>query len=773
MNKTSNNEDQDLDYLRTLIVLYVEDEDDIRDQLMLYLKRRCLKVYTAANGKQGLEAFHEHQPDIVITDILMPVMDGLKMSEYIKETRPNIPIIVITAFEEPRYFHRAIELGVHQYVNKPVKLNILEDALITSAHTLRVEAELKAEIITQQLLQNSLRDSESRLRDSILSSPNPIMIHAENGEVLMLSKTWTAITGYEQKDIPTTKRWAKKAYGDKARMLAEYFEEQYGLLDVRKEGKYEVRTASGDIRIWEFQSQPLRKLPDGRRVVLSQATDITERVLIETELERYRQHLEALVDERTAALAIAKDAAEAANRAKSVFIANMSHELRTPLNAILGFSELMAQDHTIGAKQKETLAIINRSGMHLSRMINDVLDLSKIEAGHLQLDMHAVDLLKLLHDISDMIKVRAENKRLSFSLELSPAVPQFIKADSGKLRQVLLNLLENALKFTEQGRIILRSDALPLPTVTRVMLRIEVIDSGTGIPADKLDDLFTPFVQLARRNSGLEGTGLGLAMSKSLIELMNGKISVSTVLGVGSTFKIEVPVMIADAEEASTERPDQTVKGLAPDQPAWRLLVVDDNAENRLLLKTMLTQVGFQVGEAKHGQEAIDKFVQWQPHLIWMDMRMPVMDGYQATAKIRQLAGGDAVKIVALSASAFKEQHEDMITAGCDAVVYKPLQSAAVFATLGHVLGVKFIYQDKTAPVSSVMELTPEILVKFPLALRQKLNEAASNLDIEETEAVIAQLHNIAPEIADALQGLVNSYQFDRIIHLTGTANSQ
>lgn len=773
MNITNNVENQDLVYLKSLNVLYVEDEDDIRDQLMLYLKRRCLKVYMAANGKQGLEAFHEYQPDIVITDILMPVMDGLKMSEYIKETRPNIPIIVITAFEEPRYFHRAIELGVHQYVNKPVKLNILEDALITSAHTLRVEAELKADIITQQLLQNSLRDSESRLRDSILSSPNPIMIHAENGEVLMLSNTWTAITGYEQKDIPTTKCWAEKAYGAKARMLAEYFEEQYELQEVRKEGKYEVRTASGDIRIWEFQSQPLRKLPDGRRVVLSQATDITERVLIETELERYRQHLEALVEERTAALAIAKDAAEVANRAKSVFIANMSHELRTPLNAILGFSELMAQDDAIGAKHKETLAIINRSGMHLSRMINDVLDISKIEAGHLQLDMHAVDLLKLLHDISDMIKVRAENKRLSFSLELSPAVPQFIKADSGKLRQVLLNLLENALKFTEQGRIILRSDALPLPTVTRVMLKIEVIDSGTGIQADKLDELFTPFVQLARRNSGLEGTGLGLAMSKSLIELMNGRISVSTVLGVGSTFKIEVPVMIADAEEASTERPDQTVKGLAPDQPAWRLLVVDDNAENRLLLKTMLTQAGFQVGEAKHGQEAIDKFVQWQPHLIWMDMRMPVMDGYQATAKIRQLAGGDAVKIIALSASAFKEQHEDMITAGCDAVVYKPLQSAVVFATLGHVLGVKFTYQDKTAPVSSAMELTPEILVKFPLALRQKLNEAASNLDIEETEAVIAQLHNIAPEIADALQELVNSYQFDQIIYLTGTANSQ
>ena len=283
MNISNNNEDQDLVYLRSLTILYVEDEEDIRNQLMLFLKRRCQKVYTAANGQQGLEAFQKHQPDIVITDILMPIMDGLKLAEHIKAARPNIPIIIITAFEEPRYFHRAIELKVHQYVNKPVKLNILQDALITSAHILRVEAALEAEIVNQKRLESSLRDSESRLRDSILSSPNPIMIHAENGEVLMLSNAWTAITGYRQEDIPTTKHWIEKAFGVKAKILTAHFNEQYGLQEVRKEGEYEIRTASGDSRVWNFQSQPLRKLPDGRRVVLSQATDITEHKQAELE----------------------------------------------------------------------------------------------------------------------------------------------------------------------------------------------------------------------------------------------------------------------------------------------------------------------------------------------------------------------------------------------------------------------------------------------------------------------------------------------------------
>ncbi len=509
-------------------------------------------------------------------------------------------------------------------------------------------------------------------------------------------------------------------------------------------------------------------------ILLQRVGNLLEREHLRKEVEAHRDLLEARVAERTMALVIAKEAAEAANRAKSVFIANMSHELRTPLNAILGFSELMAQDHTISAKQKETLAIINRSGVHLLNMINNVLDISKIEAGHLDLDIRAFDWLKLLHDISDMIKVRAENKRLDFSLEISPDVPAFIKADSGKLRQVLIALLENALKFTVQGQIILRSDALPLPTVAKSMLKIEVIDSGTGIPVNKLDDLFKPFVQLARADSGLEGAGLGLAMAKSLIELMGGQISAGTVQGVGSTFKIELPVAIADAGQVATETQYLSVKDIAPAQPAWRLLIVDDNADNRLLLETMLRQAGFQVDQANNGQEAIDKFVQWQPHLILMDMRMPGMDGYQATAKIRQLPGGDVIKIIAVTAGAFQEQLDSIFDAGCNAVIHKPFQAAEVFAALVKYLGVKFIYQDQPDPASSSMaELTPEMVVKLPLALRQKLNEAALNLDIEETDAVIAQIHNITPEIANALQELVKHYQFDQIIHLTETVDGQ
>ncbi|MDD5754774.1 MAG: ATP-binding protein, partial [Methylococcales bacterium] len=370
-------------------------------------------------------------------------------------------------------------------------------------------------------------------------------------------------------------------------------------------------------------------------------TDITERKLAEVELKQHRDHLEKLVEDRTLALSIAKEAAEKANVAKSTFIATMSHELRTPLNAILGFSELMSLDKSSTELQKETLSIINRSGVHLLSMINDVLDISKIEAGRLEVDIQAFDLIKLLNDIGEMINVRAASKQLRFSVNLSADIQRFIKSDSGKLRQVLINLLGNAIKFTKYGEIILRAYTQPFISVDTLMLVIEVIDSGSGIPADKQEELFKPFVQLVQENSDIKGTGLGLAISKSLVELMGGRISVSSVLGEGSTFKIEFPVVLASLTDIAIEENYRAVKSLAPDQPAWRLLVVDDSVDNRLLLVTMLAGIGLHVRDVENGQEAISIFEQWRPDLIWMDMRMPVMDGYEATKKIRKLAGGD------------------------------------------------------------------------------------------------------------------------------------
>ena len=471
----------------------------------------------------------------------------------------------------------------------------------------------------------------------------------------------------------------------------------------------------------------------------------------------------------------ARDEAEAANIAKSAFIATMSHELRTPLNAILGFSELMSMDSNATTSQKDTLSIINRSGAHLLSMINDVLDISKIEAGRLELEIQAFDLLKLIEDIGDMFSIRAQNKQLSFKVEIAANIQKYIKADSSKLRQILINLLGNAIKFTHDGGVILRVSTQPLADDVLVMLLvIDIVDSGSGIAADQQAELFKPFVQLTQENSDVKGTGLGLAISKSLIKLMGGGIHVSSILGVGSTFTIELRVPIASADNIVITEKIPPVKSIAPHQPQWRLLIVDDNFDNRLLLVRLLTSVGFEVREAENGQQAVNIFEQWQPHLIWMDMRMPVMDGYQATSKIRQLKGGDAVKIIALTASAFIDQHDSIINAGCDVVLHKPFHAPEIFAMLTKQLGVKFIYDDRPSIVTlPTVKVTAQMLSTLPVALQQQLYEAALNLDIEETDAVLSQIRQLVPDIANDLQKLAENYQFEQIVHLIRIANNQ
>jgi PAS domain S-box-containing protein len=595
---------------------------------------------------------------------------------------------------------------------------------------------------------------------------------AADNSLLYISPSCERITGYSVEEfMQDGDLLTKMTHPDDKALVSAHLHELPSLNQTHQQD-FRIITRSGEERWIAHLCQPIFDSAgqyQGRR---ASNRDITERKKAEAELKDYQDHLEKLIAERTEQLVKAKEAAEAANIAKSTFIANMSHELRTPLNAILGFSELMSREESSTPAQKKTLAIINRSGAHLLSMINEVLDISKIEAGRLELEIQNCDLIKLLQDLSDMMGVRAIHKHLNFELEIAADVPEYIEVDSGKLKQVLINLVGNAIKFTPPGGIVLlRTQLLPTSTLPQPVLYLEVIDSGVGIPEDQLPSLFKPFVQLTQANSDVKGTGLGLAISKSLIELMGGQISVSSNVGTGSTFKIELPITIASADHLTSEVDWHPVKGIAPHQPPWRILTVDDNSENRLLLDTLLTQVGFQVREAENGVEAIALFKQWQPHLIWMDMRMPVMDGYEATQKIRQLENGRAVKIIALTASAFKEQHQNIINAGCDAVLHKPFLMSEIFAALTHHLGVEFIYQNTAESDSSIaLELSAEALCKLPVDLRQQLHTAALNLDIEATEYMIAQIRALEPEIAEDLQVLAQNYEFEQIIRLSETA---
>ena len=488
------------------------------------------------------------------------------------------------------------------------------------------------------------------------------------------------------------------------------------------------------------------------------------------QLKESFEQLETRVEQRTTELNEAKKVAEAANRAKSEFLANMSHELRTPLNAILGFTQIMNRDSALKPEQQENLGIINRSGEHLLSLINDVLDMSKIEAGRIELNKNDFDLYLLLDTIEEMFQLKADSIGLQIRIEISPEVPQYVRSDESKLRQILINLLGNAIKFTAVGDVILRvrgGETEQGENLTYILL-FEVEDTGPGIAPDELGSLFEPFVQTETGRKSQQGTGLGLPISRKFVQLMGGDITLSSTLGQGTVFKFDIPVDLAQATNIQTEKPTRRVIGLEPGQPRYRILVVDDHWTNRRLLTKMLIPVGFEVQEAENGQEAIALWSSWEPHLIWMDMRMPVINGYEATQQIKSHLKGQATVIIALTASNFEEEREIILSAGCDDFLRKPFREEVIWEMMAQYLGVRYIYvATGFSPHQPVTEkLTSFALAVMPTEWVLQLYHAATQLNAELISELIAQIPEEYTSLATALQKKVNDFDFDQIMNL-------
>ena len=461
-------------------------------------------------------------------------------------------------------------------------------------------------------------------------------------------------------------------------------------------------------------------------------------------------------------------AEQMANQAKSSFLANMSHELRSPLNAILGFSKLALQSAELPHKTKGDLEIVAKSGEHLYNLINQVLDLSKIEAGRTTLNEVDFDLYDLLDELAEMFTLSANRKGLQLTIERGSDVPQYLYADAVKLRQVLINLMSNALKFTREGGIVLHiHEEKALTEPGHCQLSFAVIDSGPGISAEEVSKLGEAFVQAQAGRQAQEGTGLGLAISRSFIQLMGGRLNLSSELGQGTTFSFTIPVRVATSHSLSSamKHTKHRVVSLAPNQPIYRILVVDDRAESRHLLIRLLAPLGFDVREAANGEETIAIWKEWNPHLIWMDMRMPVIDGREATRRIRATANGHDTVIIALTASSFEEDRQDLIALGCNDFLRKPFRENVMFELLHQYLGVEFVYEDE-APPSMIGLLDKQSLSTLPVELRRRLRDALEQLESDAIEAVVAEIRVLDAVLAQHLEAMVENFEYGRVIEL-------
>ena len=487
--------------------------------------------------------------------------------------------------------------------------------------------------------------------------------------------------------------------------------------------------------------------------------------LMISELKRYRDHLEEMVQERTEQLVIAKNQAEASSRAKSVFLASMSHELRTPLNAVLGYAQIF-QQRSLNPEVVRGMATIQKSGEHLLMLINDILDIARIEAGKIEFMPVPIHLWSFLENIVGMVRSRAEVKGLSVFLEIEDELPESVAADETRLRQVLANLLSNAVKFTDAGSVVLRAKKPDVPGVgdKRASLRFEVEDTGIGIAPETMEKIFKPFEQagdLIRRG---EGVGLGLAISHQLVGMMGGKLQVKSDPGKGSLFWFDVDMPVADLQIEERVSENRTITGY----PGTRrkILVVDDNASNREVIRVFLGQVGFEVIEAENGRQAVDMAQQMRPDLILMDRWMPEMNGTDAVKWIRHIPELSSLPVIAVSASVSERDQEQTLAAGFDAFLPKPVNWPRLAALLKEFLGLEWEYVEAVTPER---EVSAKILIPPPreeLAVLLSLARMGDMSAIMERAEHIRSLGEEFIPFAERLRALAERFEEQHILSL-------
>ncbi|KAA1009647.1 response regulator [Paraburkholderia panacisoli] len=621
-----------------------------------------------------------------------------------------------------------------------------------------------AEIVERQHAEEAARASELFLNSIIENIPDTIFVKdAATLRFVRFNQAGEQLLGYRREELI-----GKSVYELFPAQEAEFFAlkdravlESRQMVDVPEEP---VQTRHGP-RLLHTMKIPIVDARGEAKFLLGISRDITEHKRAEEELRRHREHLEDMILERTAELAVAKEHAEAANQAKSDFLAHMSHELRTPLNGILGFAQILRRDKSLDQRQIDRLVVIQRSGEHLLKLINDMLDMAKIEAGKMELNLSDIQLDRFIYFIAETIRVKATEKGLDFACEMAPDLPAGVRIDEMRLRQVLLNLLSNAIRFTEKGSV-----SLHVGFRQPGRLRFEVQDTGIGIDEAQLEAIFRPFEQVSEARHRLGGTGLGLAISRQLVRLMGGEIHVESHRGAGSafSFELDVPVVVPQVPVVPPERTISGYKG-----PRKTVLVVDDVVENRAVAVDMLGPLGFDTAQASDGLEALEKAKSLRPALVLMDVVMPGMDGLEATRRLRQMPEFRDLPIVAVSAGAAGTDAAQSLAAGATAFLPKPIDFSRLLSQVAAVLNVEWSDELQEAQATeqgrtAIPTAAPsETLIAPPPEEIEALHHLARLGDmraIEQHAAHVTGLNELYRPFGDHLCRLARGYQSKAIL---------
>lgn len=837
------------------VIVCIDDEPDVLNSLKIELKKaigdQCI-IETAEGGEDALELLADLQADeyeiaLVLSDYIMPDIKGDELLRRIHESSPDTLTIMLTGQADLEALSNAIKYAkLYRYIPKPWQNEDLKLTVVEAIHSYLQDQKLTDEILKRQKVNEDLKvanealsASESRLNQFLEALPVGVSVYNPDGSIAYFNQAARDLLGADTIPESTAEQLAATYQLYVANTDELYPPDNLPILRALK-GEFvkvddvEIRQ-DGKIIAIEINTTPIFDASGNIVYAIAAFQDISDRKQAEKILADYQHTLEAQIDERTEQLQQAALAAEAANKAKSTFLANMSHELRTPLNSILGFAQIMEPSPNLTVENRENLRIIHRSGEYLLTLINQALDLSKIEAGRMMIDPKNFDLYRLLDDLQDMFQLRAKSQELQLLFEREAEVPQYVRTDDVKLRQVLINILSNAIKFTQSGAVVLRVrklensgvvDLLDSPTVvfdtttsirdfsiissdyatvelreeaedsTRfqvIFLQFEIEDTGVGISAEELGNVFNAFVQTASGQKTQKGTGLGLTISRQFVRLMGGEIVVESQLELGTTFKFEIPVGAAYAADVPAGPINREVIGLEPNQPCYRILIVDDREDNRQLLVKMLSPLGFGLQQATNGREAIEIWENWQPHLILMDVRMPVMDGYEATQEIKariqqreqeQQENGEMSishpdspipKIVALTASTIEGRRSFALLVGCDDFISKPFRKTEIFDTLNKHLGVRYLYSNSTDFISigdrsNLSDPTPNAVLAYlpqlPAEWVENMKQVIRNADFDLIARTIEEIRDAHPEFAEILQGHLNNFDYQKILNL-------